>query len=201
MGYTNYWKKEMPVNAEVQERYQIACERIAEFIGEEANDPDSYWAISLSGECEDFALPHRISDIQKFNFCKTNRHDYDREVMGSIFILKHYVPEITIQSDGQNSDGTVELIVGEAYSAYFDFMEYLHCTPKSLSELFGEEIVERIPAQEYLFVDKAVHHSLTFDHITKEFTVTAKRDGIEESVWVGDAEELIDVILNSIKEA
>lgn len=199
MGYTNYWKIETNTDEYTQEKYQTACERIAEFIGDE-NQADNYWSVFLSGECEDFALPHRISNLERFNFCKTNRHDYDREVMGSLFILKHYVPEIIIQSDGQNNDGSVETIVGEAYSAYFDFMKSIYCSPKSMSELFGTEITENLPeSQQYMFVEnREAYRSLIFDHITKEFVLTEKRNGIEKSLWIGSSDELIDVLLAHI---
>jgi hypothetical protein len=72
-----------------------------------------------------------------FNFCKTNRRPYDADVLSSLFILKHHIPEIEIASDGQNNDDTFEDIIYEGYNQYEDFMINRGIVTKKVEWMFN----------------------------------------------------------------
>lgn len=112
MGYTNYWRlsKKVKINDEMRDNYKRAIE-VIKFNLENQNTMTDNFAIFLDGKCETFALPYNLDDIFEFDCCKTDRGTYDKDVLSSLMILKHYVPQIKISCDGINNDDTFEDIV------------------------------------------------------------------------------------------
>lgn len=112
MGYTNYWifksencqKEYTEAKKEIRNfikwsrkihKYEIRCQRF-----KKPNDSLSFNGIGKES-CEDFFLDDYISLARAFNYCKTNRQDYDGMVIASMFILKKYLNNnIQLKSDG-----------------------------------------------------------------------------------------------------
>lgn len=183
MGYTNYWEKpECEITDDMRARYVEATEQISDFLGH-ANEDALGWSIFMDGEGETFALPHTIDEIGRCNFCKTNRHPYDAQVIASLFILTDIVPEIKVQCDGQNKDNTLEDLVFEGYELYENYIEY----PKSISELFGFKVMN----------DPKTMPTYEISEGITTLTVVRTINGIEETIWQGNKEDIIELILEN----
>jgi len=131
MGYTHYWTFRAPVNsieaAKAERLYQLAlidCVKAIRSLSQKEGGLSGYSAhekaglpkyggIKLNGSertgiGEEFTLRALYSDISNGtgrDFCKTNRHGYDKAVTACLCILKYRLKDlIEITSDGTADD-------------------------------------------------------------------------------------------------
>ena len=123
MGYTHYWSfvSTRGKSRKIESLYQKAVLECAQVVrywytrqggisGYTAHTkPGDYGGILFNGKgdnaCEDFVLREHFTQNDNFNFCKTNRYEYDILVVACLAILTYRLGDaIQVSSDGDTSD-------------------------------------------------------------------------------------------------
>ena len=136
MDYTHYWtfqNGKRGTASQTEKAYQKAikeCTKVIRYYSEThgglsgySAHSDTYGGVNFNGsqrvgQCETFILREHFSQNESFNFCKTNRYQYDTVVTACLIILKHRLGDsIRVGSDGDRhewADGLnlVRLVLG-----------------------------------------------------------------------------------------
>lgn len=105
MGYTHYWNNDQKTIDPV--KWDIAFDEAAqlvkkcEYIYDLENVSVDQGEIWFDGECETFSIP-KNPELVKFDFCKTNRYQYDDVVVGVLAILAE--AGLNVSCDGFKED-------------------------------------------------------------------------------------------------
>ncbi|MCK9596177.1 hypothetical protein M0R19_03270 [Candidatus Pacearchaeota archaeon] len=129
MGYTHYWhytpitsldemknnfKKSIPSLEKILDSFkelvcfEMGAEDVSAFLSENT--------IRFNGKLEEAHETFSFStlNLRSFNFCKTARKEYDIVVCACLIVLQHFIPGLTVSSDGlcerENSENLIELI-------------------------------------------------------------------------------------------
>lgn len=117
MGYTHYWRVKPNADevayqsalADIRRLIENSSVRLGDGMGE--SSPEVGEGISFNGwredgdDCETFSLPHSLSDLGNFDFCKTDRRPYDVVVVAALAVLKERLGEcVEVTSDGGADD-------------------------------------------------------------------------------------------------
>lgn len=123
MGYTHYWNlvSTKGKSREIETQYQKAvleCARVVRYWYERQGGisgytahtkPGTYGGVCFNGKGddggEDFVLREHFNQNDNFNFCKTNRQEYDILVVACLAILAYRLGDnIIVSSDGYADD-------------------------------------------------------------------------------------------------
>jgi len=120
MGYTTYWntdgcsrEKDQRVFEDVRHVILDIFERHRDIIYLEYDEPDkppllTYNQIRFNGKEDDGHETFLFELDGSFAFCKTARKPYDLPVCEILLVLKAFLPELMIDSDGFCSDDPLE---------------------------------------------------------------------------------------------
>lgn len=119
MGYTHYWNVKKPLDPEKFRRFAEDVKKIKLNTSVKCGVVANQYEVVVNGPCESLVI--QLND-SGFDFCKTNRYDYDVVVTTALLLAKrHFADAILLSSDGGETGFAMakplyEIITGEEFT-------------------------------------------------------------------------------------
>jgi len=98
MGYTHYWNIKQPLEPEKFKAFAEDVKKIKSATSVKCGIVANQYEVVVNGPCESLVI--QLND-SGFDFCKTNRYDYDVVVTATLLLAKrHFADAILLSSDG-----------------------------------------------------------------------------------------------------
>jgi hypothetical protein len=106
MGYTHYYQQHEPISTESWTQLSKNVTQLIEHAWDTALDVEmtnQFMIINGVGEQahEEFAI---FRNDTRWEFCKTNRKDYDKVVTAVLILMRYTYPSFSVSSDGDWDD-------------------------------------------------------------------------------------------------
>ena len=119
MGYTHYWNIKQPLEPEKFKAFAEDVKKIKSATSVKCGIVANQYEVVVNGPCESLVI--QLND-SGFDFCKTNRYDYDVVVTATLLLAKrHFADAILLSSDGGETGFAMakplyEKITGEEFT-------------------------------------------------------------------------------------
>ncbi len=101
MGYTHYWNIQKPLDSEKFAAFVEDVKKVKSATSVKCVVVANQHEVAVTGPCETLTIQPGDSG---FDFCKTNRYDYDVVVTAVLLLAKrHFADAIQLSSDGGES--------------------------------------------------------------------------------------------------